>query len=119
MGILGSQYSPDMNDNSERQFDWTLLWSMLAIVAMGLVNLYSAAADPLSASTGYFLKQVIFYGVGLLIILTLMFFDYRLFERLAYFIYGLNLLALAIVRIPGIGVLCCLVDCAEQPIPKH
>ncbi|NCN27157.1 rod shape-determining protein RodA [bacterium] len=104
VGILGSQYSPDMDPNADRKMDWVLLWAMLAVIVMGLVNLYSAATDPLSATTGYFLKQVIYYGIGFVLMGAILFFDYRFYERIAYVLYGLNFLALLLVRLPGIGI---------------
>lgn len=94
MGVLGSQYSPDMGSSAERRFDWPLVWSMLFVIFFGLVNLYSATADPYSVSSGYFIRQMLFYGAGFVIIAIILIFDYRLFERLAYILYGLNLVAL-------------------------
>jgi len=93
-----------MDPNADRKMDWVLLWAMLAVIVMGLVNLYSAATDPLSATTGYFLKQVIYYGIGFVLMGAILFFDYRFYERIAYVLYGLNFLALLLVRLPGIGI---------------
>jgi rod shape determining protein RodA len=69
-------------------FDWGLLALTLSIGATGLVALYSAvsagAAEP---NLLLFRKQLIWYGVGLGIMVFCFLFDYKQFERFANFIY--------------------------------
>jgi rod shape determining protein RodA len=102
MGVFGSQYSPDMDSSTEQRFDWVLVWSMLFIIVFGLINLYSATADPFSAHNGYFVRQMLFYGAGFIIIAVILVFDYRLFERIAYILYGLNIVALLATKYMGV-----------------
>ena len=73
-------------------FDGPLLVSVLAIVAMGLVNLYSATRV---APKGLFSTQLMFFGVGTVLFLLAAAVDYRVLQRLASPIY-LTVLAMLI-----------------------
>lgn len=83
----------------ERNFfskiDWSFVFIILILNAVGLVNLYSAthgiSGDEMG---GLFYQQIVwlFIGWGMFFILTII--DYQFLSRLAYFIYILNLAAL-------------------------
>jgi cell division protein FtsW len=89
-------------------FDYVLLVVVLALIGFGIVMVYSTSAilagerfqDP-----SYFLKRQAFYaGIGLALMIVMIFFPYRVLNRLAYpFLIG-SVLALIAVLIPGIGV---------------
>jgi rod shape determining protein RodA len=69
-------------------FDWGLLILTLAISAAGLVVLYSAvSAGTVEPDVVLFKKQLIWYGVGLVVMIICFLFDYKQFERFANFIY--------------------------------
>ena len=79
-------------------FDWVMLAAVLIIAAMGLINLYSATYHGGPATIGLFKKQLIFYAAGLVLIVSLISFDYsELFVwnyPLYFVIIGLLLFAL-------------------------
>jgi rod shape determining protein RodA len=107
MPILGSQNAEDFSTTDESRFDWKLVLAILAIVTIGIVNVYSATANIPSAdgsihSYDMALRQFMNLGIGLAVISVVMIFDYRLIERLAYVIYGLNLAALLSVEFVGV-----------------
>jgi len=107
MPILGSQKSEDFATTDESRFDWRLVLAILVIVTIGIVNVYSATANVPSSdgnlhSYDMAVRQLMNLGIGLGVIGVVMLFDYRLVERLAYVIYGANLLAL--LSVPMIGV---------------
>ena len=54
------------------RFDWTLTFAMLAIVAVGLVNLWSAVQD---RGPHLFSKQVSLLGLGFCVFLAIATFD--------------------------------------------
>ena len=89
------------------RFDYLLLMTVLALGACGVVMVYSTSAilagerfqDPY-----YFLKrQGLFAGIGLVVMVVMMFFPYSLLKRLAYPLLVISLLLLTAVIIPGIG----------------
>jgi rod shape determining protein RodA len=90
-----------------RHVDWLLIVVTIALSGVGLALLYSATnqtlrqdgLDPFVRVN----KQAITMGLGLVVLLVLTLFDYRFFKVYAGFIYVASLLALVLVRIPGIG----------------
>ncbi len=86
-----------------RNFDYFLLLTVLALCATGTLTLYSAThglegiADPL-----HFVKrQLLFGGIGLLLMLLIAFVDYINFTNWAVYLYGFNLLLLGLVLLFG------------------
>ena len=81
-----------------RGFDWPLALAIIGIVAIGLVNLYSATAVNQRA---LFQKQIwaLVLGGGCFVAAALI--DYRAYNRLAYFAYGLGVLLLLVVLLFG------------------
>jgi rod shape determining protein RodA len=80
------------------RFDWTLTIAMLAIVAVGLVNLWSALQD---RGPHLFSKQVSLFGVGFCLFLGIATLDYRTISRWAYVLYGGGVAMLVAVLLFG------------------
>ncbi|MBU1222203.1 rod shape-determining protein RodA [Myxococcota bacterium] len=80
------------------RIDWTLLLLVGSIIGLGLMNLHSASAN---VNTPMFTQQVywIFLGGSAFFITATI--DYRVYNRIAYFIYIMGILALALVLIIG------------------
>lgn len=91
----------DIEEGQRSRFDWQLLLIILLLVGMGLVNIHSATHGH---GDGNFLsKQLVALVIALVASIGVMFLDYRIFDRVAYGLYGLNLFALALV--PFLGVI--------------
>ena len=90
-----------------RHVDWLLLAITLGLSVVGLFLLYSATnqtlrqdgLDPFTRVS----KQAFTIGLGLVVLIVMSSVDYRFFKVYAGFIYLGSLLALVLVRIPGIG----------------
>ncbi|MFI5290206.1 MAG: FtsW/RodA/SpoVE family cell cycle protein, partial [Polyangia bacterium] len=80
------------------QFDWFLAGAILAIVAIGLVNLYSATRV---APHGLYTQQLVWYSAWLVVFTATAAVDYRAFERLAYALYGVGVVLLVAVLVGG------------------
>ena len=80
------------------KFDWPLFGAILAIITIGMVNLYSATRV---APKGLYQNQMMWFAVGGVIFIVTAASDYRLFERLAYAIFGVGLVLLVAVLIGG------------------
>lgn len=81
-------------------FDWGLLSLALALGSIGLVSVYSAVtADPPPASHKIlFYKQIIWFGIGLVVMVASLSFNYRMLDRWAYPIFiGCLLMLVAVV----------------------
>lgn len=88
-------------------FDWPLLWTTLALMAFGLVNLFAATSA--SATSGVeetiprlFLMQSIYAVIGLVVMILAIVIDYRVLERLAYPIYAVCVGLLVLVKVIGV-----------------
>jgi rod shape determining protein RodA len=101
--LAGSRHTlVDMEELEEGQgsrFDWPLLFTVLALVALGLVNIYSATYH--HDDQHFISKQLISFGIASTVCSLILLLDYRIFERIAYVTYGFNLLALATVPFVG------------------
>jgi len=97
-----------------KKFDWTLLGAAAALVAFGLVVIYStslgassiglpATGAPQPPSTDFtnFWKQVVFAAAGLVIALAMSTFNYRLLSGLAKSFYVLSIVLLVAVLFFG------------------
>jgi len=82
-------------------FDWILLLLVVLVAALGVVNLYSATASWGDVGTPIYLKQLLWLGLGLIVVTGFCLFDYRHLEYLGAPAYGLVLLLLAAVLLVG------------------
>jgi rod shape determining protein RodA len=76
-----------------KKMDWVLITATLLLVAIGLLSIYSS-----SLGRGDFLnfkKQIIFWGIGFFLMISLSFFDWRILRRDPYFILILYCFCLA------------------------
>ncbi|MCD6498153.1 MAG: rod shape-determining protein RodA [Deltaproteobacteria bacterium] len=80
------------------QIDWTLLLVIMAIVAVGLINLYSASR---TAVPGMFTHQIYGLILGFSAFLVITTIDYRLYNQYGYLIYGLGIATLVLVLFVG------------------
>ena len=85
---------------SWRRFDFWLLGATLLLVVFGIAMVYSATLG-VPTYESYPLRQVIYAGIGLLILLAAATFDYRLLTSLQWPIYGIILAILLAVAILG------------------
>lgn len=83
-------------------FDWPLVWTTLALMTFGLVNLYSATANPGEATGRLFMLQLGYAVLGLTIMAMMVVIDYRVLERLAYPIYAVAIGLLILVKVIGV-----------------
>lgn len=92
----------------ERRFDAVLFLSVMALVSIGVVMVYSASSIVALKRYGdgyYFLKrQFIFASFGVFMMLLVSRIDYRVYQKVALPFMGVTLISLVLVLIPHIGV---------------
>lgn len=92
------------NYRNLRRLDWALVGLTLALALLGLCTLYSASQ---SASAGvpfylqFYVKQTLFFAIGLTVAAALVCIDYRALVSLAPFFYGVAIVML--IAVPLIG----------------
>ena len=80
----------------------TLVFVVSALLALGLVMLYSATM--FHGGSGFWISQLIWCGIGLVMCLSIAMADYRLLKNISVPALVLALLLLGAVMIPGIGL---------------
>lgn len=92
----------------ERRFDTTLFLSVVLLLAIGVVMVYSSSSIVALKRYDdgyYFLKrQLLFASVGVFVMLAISRIDYRVYQKLAYPLLGISLISLVLVLIPHVGV---------------
>ncbi len=83
-------------------FDWTLLGIVLLIASIGIFNLFSAAASMEMVGTPLYLKQIFWLLIGLVVMVTIAFIEYRFYSDMAYIVYTVALVLLLMVMVYGI-----------------
>jgi len=83
-------------------FDWTLLGITLLIATIGLINLYSTTSGIETSGSPFYLKQMIWLLIGLIVMILITFIDYRIYSDFAYGIYLITFLLLMAVMAYGI-----------------
>jgi rod shape determining protein RodA len=84
-----------------QNFDWTLLIIALLLSAFGLTTLYSAARAGFDTTQAFFFKQLMWYGVGLLIMIISFIISYKRFDQYAYAAYAVCIFLLMAVLLVG------------------
>ena len=84
-------------------FDWTLLGIVLLITSIGILNLYSAALGGEVLGTPLYLKQIFWLLIGLVLMITVAFIEYRFYSDFAYVVYTIALVLLLAVL--GYGII--------------
>lgn len=83
-------------------FHWPLLWVSLALSLIGILNLYSATTNVSEGGVSpLFMSQLVWFGVGLAVVIPFLLIDYRVLLGLAYPAYGLSILLLVAVLFFG------------------
>ena len=86
-----------------QNFDWVLFGLSLVIAGIGLVALYSAVtAGTQTGERILFNKQLMWFGIGLGIMVVSFFFDYKYLDKLAPAIYVVTVVLLIFVHFFGI-----------------
>lgn len=83
-------------------FDWALLGIVLAIAAIGILNLFSATAKIEMPGTPFYLKQIFWLLIGLAMMVTMAFVEYRFYSDIAYIAYSIALFLLIVVLVYGL-----------------
>ncbi|MEW5914698.1 MAG: rod shape-determining protein RodA [Thermodesulfobacteriota bacterium] len=82
-------------------FDWLLLMLVLAVGACGVINLYSAASSFSGGGTPVYLKQIYWFGLGLLVMLAVAMVGVQRLSSIAFPLYALVVLMLIAVLLWG------------------
>ncbi len=79
--------------------DWTTVWIYVSLLIIGLANIYAAVYNvenprPLLSLEHNAGKQILFVGVAFLLIMVILFVDFKVYDTFAYIFYGIWILVL-------------------------
>ena len=84
-----------------KKLNWRLVVTTLTLLIIGLINLYSISHRAPSTTSHLFYLQLTWIALGLTVFFAVSFINYHFWTRVAYILYGLNLLALVLVYFFG------------------
>lgn len=84
-------------------FDWSIIWTLLAIITIGLLSIYSALYPQIQArpTNNLFIKQIIWLATGFAVLSGSLFINYQRLRSLSPWLYGLIILLLFVVLVAG------------------
>ena len=83
-------------------FDWRIAVTTLVLILIGILTIWSAnLGSPSPPRQTLYLRQALWFAVGLFGLLTAAFFNYRTLARFAYPIFGVLLALLLLVSVAG------------------
>jgi rod shape determining protein RodA len=79
--------------------DWPTIWIYIALLGMGLANVYAAVYNVDNPKSIFSLdhnagRQILFMGVAFLVIMVILFVDFKVYDTFAYIFYGLWIVVL-------------------------
>lgn len=83
----------------KKGIDWTTVWLYVLLLIIGWINIYAAVFDPdnplgmfsLQHNAG---RQVMFMALSVILIMLILFLDYKIYDAFAYIFYGAWILVL-------------------------
>ena len=82
-------------------FDWCFLGTILGILAIGLLSIYSVTSSNPARGMPIYLKQGMWILVGTLALVVISGIDYHKLARFSYVLYALGLVLLIVVLVAG------------------
>jgi rod shape determining protein RodA len=88
---------------SVQNFDWLTLGLVLAISLIGVMTIYSATRPGIEGQPHpvFFIKQLIWILLGLILLFVVVKPDYQWFARLSWIFYGIGIILLLFVLVKG------------------
>ncbi len=85
--------------------DWQVLVAIACIVALGVASIYSATAHQGGRPPSLYLKQLVWVGIGLVVLVAAALVDYHTLARHAYVAYGvIVVLLVAVLAVGRVGM---------------
>lgn len=83
-------------------YDYIILLSVLILVTLGVLFIYSSAINSEGVCvTNEYIKQIIWGGIGLFMMILISFYDYRRLQRVSYWFYIAFIILLVYTRFFG------------------
>lgn len=84
-----------------KNFDWVLFFAVVMLVCFGLVEIYSIALGRGTADLLNFRKQILFVGLGIVLLFVFAFFDFNYLKAAGKYLYILAVIFMGAVLLIG------------------
>lgn len=86
-----------------KSFDWLTFALIVGLSVIGIMTIYSATRPPLGVGqhADFYYKQILWLLISIAALFTIVFFDYKWLQRVAYPLYGIGLVLLVAVLFAG------------------
>ncbi|MGD9898202.1 MAG: rod shape-determining protein RodA [Calditrichaceae bacterium] len=91
-----------MNKSFLTKLDFALLSTVLILLTIGLIAVYSATYSPDIENNSYFEKQLTFAVFGLILLLVTSFMPFRVIQKMSYPLYIISIILLILVMFFGV-----------------
>ncbi len=95
-------------ESSQHNYDPVILVSVMLLIGIGLVAVYSASSVLAESRYGdhyyYFKRQVVFCLFGLVLMILAKNINYLFYRKLVYVVLACSLILLVLLLVPGVGV---------------
>ncbi|UTR11447.1 rod shape-determining protein RodA [Evansella sp. LMS18] len=86
-----------------QQLDYTLLFLLFVLMCISLLAIYSGTTEQYTADRMFYVKrQIVWFGIGTILMLAAMSIDYELFKNFSIPLYALGMVLLLLVHFFGI-----------------
>lgn len=87
------------NINIKQGIDWTTVWIYISLLLIGLTNIYAAVYNvenpkPLLSLDHNAGKQILFMFVAFILIMVILYVDFKIYDTFAYIFYGIWIVVL-------------------------
>ena len=84
------------------KFDYLLMLAVFALVTIGVLFIYSSSINSEGISvTNEHIKQIIWAGIGLVLMVLITLYDYRRMQSLTFYFYAFLIILLVYTRLFG------------------
>ena len=92
--------APRQSVEKYQRLVWSLWIAVFLLAAIGIASIFSATTGNMALARG----QLVYFLIGMVMVLLIQIFDYREICRWSYIFYGISIFLLLLVLIPGVGV---------------
>ncbi|QNK60034.1 FtsW/RodA/SpoVE family cell cycle protein [Paenibacillus sp. PAMC21692] len=89
--------------NKLKKLDWGIILILACLAAISVIAIHSATANH-PGYANYEIKQLAFYGLGFIVAIAAVLFDYRIILKLWHVLYGIGVVLLILVYFIGVEI---------------
>jgi cell division protein FtsW len=98
-----------IKQGNTKPFDFLIFIFTLILIALGIIMVFSASTPVAKSQFNdihhYLRQQLYAFGIGFVAMIAASFIHYKVYSKIAFYIYGISLILIILVLVPGIGTI--------------